>query len=261
VSIDPHYSEAHNNLGAALAEQGGLEEAVLCYQEAIRLRPDNASAHYNLANARTSQGRIDDALASYAQALCIRPDYVEALHNQALAFASQRRFDDAHASYRQALRVRPDYADAHFCRAELLLLQGDFEQGWPEYEWRLRLAGVESRAFTAPRWDGGSLAGRTILLHTEQGLGDTIQFLRYAPLVQARGGTVLLECPPILLSLAQTCPGIDRWVAAGEPLPAFDVQASLLSLPGILQTTAHSIPAAVPYLTADPARVEHWRDI
>ena len=150
---------------------------------------------------------------------------------------------------------------AHWNRALAWLLAGDFEQGWPEYEWRWQWKDFPSskRSFSQPLWDGSSLAGRTILLHAEQGLGDTIQFIRYAPLVKSSGGTVILECQPALLRLLQSCAGVDRLLAKGSSLPHFDVHAPLLSLPGILETTLSTIPAEVPYLFADANLVEHWR--
>ena len=138
-------------------------------------------------------------------------------------------------------------------------MQGDFRQGWFEYEWRWKCSEFAGLAFHQPRWDGSPLAGRTILLHAEQGLGDTLQFIRYAPWVRQCGGRVLVLCQPPLLSLLASCPGIDQLVERGAPLPDFDVHAPLLSLPGIFQTDLTSIPAQVPYLSVDAQLVEHWR--
>ena len=139
------------------------------------------------------------------------------------------------------------------------LSRGDYERGWPEYEWRWRCRGRPVPGFTQPRWQGNDLAGRTILLYAEQGLGDTLQFVRYAPLVKRRGGTVLLVCPRPLVRLLSSCPGIDRVLADGSSLPAFDVHAPLLSLPMILGTTLATVPADVPYLAATPEAIERWR--
>ena len=157
--------------------------------------------------------------------------------------------------------LKPDYADAHWNLSLLNLLTGDFESGWPGFEWRwqTKQQNFHRRHDSRPLWDGQPLAGRTILLHAEQGLGDTIQFVRYVPLVQERGGRVVVECQPPLLSLLADSPGIDLVLAQGEPLPAFEVQAPLLSLPGILGTTLGSIPARVPYLRADPELAQSWR--
>jgi hypothetical protein len=135
---------------------------------------------------------------------------------------------------------------------------GNFEQGWPEYEWRWQRPQTPPRPFRQPCWDGSPLAGRTILLYMEQGLGDILHFIRYAPLVKQQGGTVLVECPGFLIPLFSRCPGIDGLVAEGTELPACDVQAPLLSLPRLLGTTLATVPAEVPYLFADPDRVAHW---
>jgi hypothetical protein len=139
------------------------------------------------------------------------------------------------------------------------LSQGNYEQGWTEFEWRWRCKGFALRPFTQPAWDGSSLADKAILLHTEQGAGDTIQFVRYSPLVKERGARVILECPARLIPLLKSCRGIDAWVAQGALLPAFDVHLPLLSLPRIFGTTVTTVPTGVPYLAADSQRVERWR--
>src|SRR5262249_47484742 len=141
----------------------------------------------------------------------------------------------------------------------LYLLHGDFPQGWREFEWRWQTREFRRDALSQQRWAGEPLNGKTILLTAEQGLGDTIQFIRYAPLVQQRGGRVILRCQAALLRLLKEPPGIDGLVAQASPLPEFDVQAPLLSLPGIFGTTLASIPASTPYFDADTGLVEHWR--
>jgi hypothetical protein len=165
---------------------------------------------------------------------------------------------EALSGYELSLWHDPDSATAHWNRALTWLQAGNYERGWPEYEWRWRRKRSRPREFARPRWEGGPLGGRTVLLRCEQGLGDAIQFVRYAPLVRERGGPVVLECPRRLLSLFSRCEGIDRLVAEGDPLPAFDVQAPLMSLPALLGTTLATVPARVPYLSADPALVEQW---
>ncbi|HVW36396.1 MAG TPA: hypothetical protein VHB99_03790, partial [Pirellulales bacterium] len=162
------------------------------------------------------------------------------------------------ASYEQSLKLLPDGVDAHWNRSLVWLLEGDFAQGWPEYEWRWKLKSFSTRATNRPLWDGSSLEGRTVLLDAEQGLGDTLQFIRYAPLVQQRGGRVLAVCQKPLMQILSSCPGIDRLVAQGEPVPDFDVYTPLLSLPKIFGTTLQTIPAQIPYLHADRYLVEQW---
>ena len=261
LALKPDFAEAHNNLGNALKDQGKLDEAVACYRRALALHPNFAEAHNNLGLTLSAQGKLDEAVACYRRALALKPDYAEAHNNLGNALKEQGNLDEAVACYRRALALKPDYADANFNQSLLTLLTGDFERGWGEYEWRWKTKqrNFHGRYFAQPLWDGQPLAGSTILLHAEQGLGDTIQFVRYVHLVKERGGRVVVECQPPLLPLLADCPGIDQALAQGEPLPAFEVQAPLLSLPGILGTTLGSIPARVPYLRADPELAQSWR--
>jgi tetratricopeptide (TPR) repeat protein len=255
----PGYAEALNNLGLALTEAGKPEEAAVLLRQAARLRPQMKEAHNNLGLALAEMGRFQKAEGCYERALALDPGYAEAHVNLGSAFKEQGRTEEAIACYDQALRLEPNSASARYNRALALLLQGDYERGWPEYEWRWKRKQTPPRPFRQPRWDGSPLEGRTILLWCEQGLGDTIQFVRYAALVKARGGTVLLECLARMVPLLSSCAGVDRVVAEGEPLPGFDVQAPLLSLPGLMGITPQTVPAEVPYLHAEPHRVERWR--
>ena len=259
LQLKPDYAEAHNNLALAFKDQGKLDEAVACCRRALQWKPDFVQAHNNLAATLSQQGKLDEAIACCRRALELKPDYAEAHNNLGLALNKQGKLDEANACYRRALELKPGYADAHVNQSMLWLLTGDFPRGWPEYQWRWKAKPSECRDFSQPLWDGQPLEGRTILLHAEQGRGDTIQFVRYAALVKQRGAVVIVECPRPLLSLLTSCAGIDRLVARGEELPPFDVQAPLLSLPGIFQTALGEIPATIPYLFADPVLVEHWR--
>jgi hypothetical protein len=164
---------------------------------------------------------------------------------------------EAVASYRQALRLRPDYADAHLDLGLALLSMGDFTAGWEEYEWRWRTRRVMRRDFAQPQWDGSPLNGRTLLIHAEQGLGDTVQFLRYVPLV--RDAVIILEVPPALARLVEGLDGVKQVIPAGAALPGFDLHAPLLSLPRLFRTTPETIPNRTPYLQFnDPARTRLW---
>ncbi|MCI0457583.1 MAG: tetratricopeptide repeat-containing glycosyltransferase family protein [Gemmataceae bacterium] len=290
----PNYAEAHTNLGDVLRQQGQLDEAVACYQQALGFRSDFAGAHASLGMALQEQGQFDKAVASYQQALCLKPEDAETRANLGIALQAQGKLDqavasyqqalrlqpdsvavhnnlgnalqqqgkleEALASYQQALRLKPDHADAHWNRALAWLLAGNFEQGFPEYEWRWQRKGIALPPFSQPLWDGSPLAGQTILLYAEQGLGDTLHFIRYAPLVQARGGRVLVACPALLIPLLSRCRGIDRLLPQEGPLPSFDVYAPLLSLPRLFGTTQATVPAQVPYLFTDPALCTHWRE-
>jgi tetratricopeptide (TPR) repeat protein len=259
LRLEPVYAEAHNNLGVILQKQGQIEDAVANYQQALYHKPDFAEAHNNLGNVLQEQGQLAEAQASLQQALRLKPDYAEAHNNLGVVLQEQGQLAEALASYQEALRLQPDYAKAHVNLGVAWLLRGNFEQGWPGYEWRWQCKEYSLRRFPQPPWDGSPLQGQTILLWAEQGLGDTLQFIRYAPLVQARGGCVLLACQPPLLPLLSHCLGIDRLLPLGSALPRFDVWASLMSLPGMLGTSLATIPAPVPYLFADAELVGQWR--
>jgi Tfp pilus assembly protein PilF len=259
LRCQPDLAMAHNNLGNAFRVQGRLDEAVASYREALRLKWDLAEAHDNLGIALGEQGRLDEAVASHEEAVRLKPDFAEAHNNLGIALRDQGRFGDAIGSVRAAIRLKPEYDEAHYNLGILLLLVGNFDEGWPEHEWRCQLKRLAYPTFRQPRWDGSSLIGKTILLYAEQGLGDTLHFIRYAPLVKHRGGKVLFACPTELVRIMQSCAGIDEILTHGSPLPPFDVQAPLLSLPGIMKTTLSTMPTAIPYLNADPALVETWR--
>jgi tetratricopeptide (TPR) repeat protein len=254
----PDFAEAHSNLGAVLCEQGELEAAVAAGRQALRYKPDFVAALSNLGTALYKQGKLDEAAACYREALYFGPNYTAAHFNLGIALDDQGMLDEAIASYQAALRLKPDYGDAHKNLGMAWLLTGNFEQGWPEYEWRWK-TDIATPNFRQPLWDGSPLQGRTILLHTEQGAGDTLQFVRYAALVKQRGGKPWVLCPRSLVRLLSGCPGVEGLAAQGESLPDFDVHAPLMSLPGILGTTLATIPATVPYLFADGGLIDHWR--
>jgi len=203
---------------------------------------------------------LDEAIEDLRRAVQLQPTMADAHASLGVALSIQQRFDEAMAHFDNALAIDSHCAEAGWNRALLRLLSGDYRRGWPEYEWRWRCKRtIPLPPFSQPRWDGGPLQGRTILLSGEQGLGDTLQFVRYAPLVKALGGRVVLQCPNELLPLLSRMAGIDRLVAADAALPPFDVYAPLMSLPAAFHTTLETIPAEIPYLSADPGLVAHWR--
>lgn len=260
LELKPSLAEAHANLGVVRLEQKRLEEAAAASLKALQLKPDLAEAHSNLGDVRAREERAEEAVACYQRAIELKPHSGE-LQNK-LGFGLQRlgRFREALERFDQALRLSPNLADAHINRAMAWLQMGDFERGWPEYEWRWKGKDFGKRALPQPRWDGAPVPGRKVFLHAEQGLGDTIQFARYVPLVRAASAaTVILECQPRLIPLLETLEGVDRVVPAGGPLPEFDLHAPLLSLPGIFRTRAETIPASVPYLRVAPERVARQR--
>ena len=260
VRLRPDFAEAHNNLGNALRQLGCFEKAAASLEQALRLNLEDAQAHHNLGNVRQAQDRLAQAAACYEHALRLRPDYADAHYNLGIVLQLEGNYAQALAHLEQALQARPDFAEAHCNRSILRLLLGNLEQGWPEYEWRWRMRRFPPFPSKQVPWDGKPLEGRTILLHAEQGLGDTFQFIRYAALVKERGGTVLAACQPELLGVLSGCRGIDQLLPLGEALPACAVQAPLLSLPGLCGTTLATIPAQVPYLVADRERALHWRN-
>ena len=259
LTLRPDYAAACRNLGSALESQGRLDEAMTIYSEALRLDPASADAHYNLGHALFTQDRVSEAETHYELALAIDPSHAEANNNYGLLAQRLGRPDEALARFVRAQQLKPAYAEAHWNEALTRLLLGDFETGWRKYEWRWRRETTPARVLPAPLWHGEALAGKTILLHAEQGAGDTIQFIRYASLVRARGGRVVFECPVPLRRLLEGVAGVAQLLAAGGELPPFDTHAPLLSLPSALATTVRTIPAELPYLQPRPDDVARWR--
>jgi tetratricopeptide (TPR) repeat protein len=260
LRLNPRFVQAHGSLGSAFRKLGRLEEAVASYRQAVRLKSDDSEAHNQLGGTLIECGKLAEALIHIQEALRLKPDSAFALNNLGITLADFGHLEEAVASYREAIRLDPDCFEAHGNLAMALLLMGDFEQGWREYEWRFQNKEYPLPHFPQPIWDGSPLAGRKILLRTEGGLGDTLHFIRYAPLVKELGGTVLVECEKKLIPLLASCPGIDRLVRnSSNPTEQFDLQAPLLSLPRLLGTTQSTVPAKVPYLSADTKLVEKWR--
>jgi tetratricopeptide (TPR) repeat protein len=253
-------AEVHFNLGAALAAQGQADDAIACYRRAVARKPDYLAAHTNLGRALKDRGLLDDAVACYRRALDLKPDLPQAHYNLGNALKALGRSDAAIASYRRAIARDADYVDAHTNLSMALLAQGDMAAGWPEYEWRWRgpLLG-ERRDFAQPQWRGEPAAGRTLLIHAEQGFGDTLQFCRFVPLAAARGLRVVMEVQPALLRLLRDMPRADLVIARGAPLPPFDLHCPMMSLPLALGTTVATIPSATAYLHADAAQAASWR--
>ncbi len=255
----PTLPEGHYNLAKALADSQP-EAAMDACRRAIALRPAYADAHVNLGVLLQQWGQIDPAEECFRRALALRPDHPDTLVNLGNIAQARGDLDEAVACHRRAIALRPDGAEAHCNLAMALLARGDLAAGWAEYEWRWRVpAGLaDRRAFTQPQWRGEAAAGRILLVHAEQGFGDTLQFCRLVPLAAVRGLRVVLEVQQALVRLLHGTPGIERVIGRGDDLPPFDLHCPLLSLPLALGTTLDTIPAALP-LAVDPARVESWR--
>ena len=258
LELRPDFIDAHNNIGIAFTKQGNLVQAIASCRRALELEPGHAEAHNNIGVALAKQYKLDEATAFYKRALESKPGYAEAHHNLGLVLVSQGKPKDAQSRFKQAVDLKPDFADARFNYATTLLLEGRFGEAWPEYEWRWTAMALD-QTLHRTRWKGEELPQGTVLLHSEQGHGDTLQFVRYAQLVKSRVGRVAVECLPQLADLLATCPAVDVVVSRGDPLPEFDAYVPLLSLPGIFETSLVTIPAEVPYLRAPKKRITHWK--
>jgi tetratricopeptide (TPR) repeat protein len=295
LELRPDYVEAHDNRGAALRELGRLDEALAAHERALAIRPD-ADGHAHVAVALQKLGRLDEALAAYDQALALDPRHADALYNRGIALRDAGRYREAVTAFETAIAARPNneavhnswgamlhglnrYPEAvdHYDRAIALssnsgeawwnkalalLTLGDFAAGWPLYEWRFRKSKLRTthRDYGCPRWDGSQpLDGKTILLHGEQGLGDSIQFCRYAALVAARGGRVVLEIDKPLMALFAPLEGVSEIIESDAPLPVIDFHCPLMSLPMAFGTEIDSIPAAPSYLVAEERKIAAWQ--
>lgn len=254
-------AHAWTNLGIALKKQGDYDAALDAHRRAIALAPDYAVAHNNLGVLLQDRGRFNEAMAAHREAIRLDPKFGTAHSNLGVALKEQGRIPEAIAAHRRAVAAEPDHPKVHFNLAAALLMAGEFDEGFAEYEWRWKggVPGLKDRNFLQPQWDGAALAGRTLLLHAEQGFGDTLQFVRLARSIVKDGGKVVLEAPRALLELVRTASGIDQVVATGATLPAFDVHLPLMSLAHVLGTRLHTIPAEVPYLTPAPLLADAWR--
>ena len=306
LQLHPGAAELHTLLGNALESAGDAGAAIAAHREALRLEPRFFQAWANLANAHLAAGDPNAALAALDEALTLRPDEPELLHNLSVALLTLRRWADAADASRRCLALAPGHArahanlglalkeqdrlveaeaalrlavahapldpDAHWNLALLLLAEGRHAEGFAEYEWRRRIPSLRIRRFPVPEWDGAPhplnpRSGETLLLHTEQGIGDTLQFIRFAPLARRRVARVLLACPPALRPLLEGCPGVDEIVDDAASLPPFTRHAPLLSLPHLLKISAadwHPRPSSssgdsAAYLHLDRIAVEKWQ--
>ncbi|HSP50749.1 MAG TPA: tetratricopeptide repeat-containing glycosyltransferase family protein [Pseudolabrys sp.] len=259
---NPRHADALVNRGSALASLGRTEPALADFDAALALMPSHPATLYNRGNALSALGRYDEAIAAFDRGLAAAPNHVKAWNNRGRALQALDRHADAVDSFRRAIELQKDYADAHFNRALSLLTLGDLRHGFEQYEWRWKRSGMSDtrRGYGKPLWLGEyPLARKSILLHAEQGLGDTIQFARYAPLLARAGARVVLEVQAELKTLLASLEGVAACHARGETLPAYDVHCPLGSLPLALKTEPATIPADIPYLRADEIHLAKWR--
>jgi tetratricopeptide (TPR) repeat protein len=260
IGINPTLAEAHSNLGAVLVRQGLFADAIRAFEQALELKASDPQIISNLSEALRRDGQILQAIERCRAALAIAPYCVSAHANLGIALRDLGRLAEANACLRRALGIDPQHPKSHFSLAFSFLLTGDFARGWREFEWRWRTGEAPERFFSKPRWNGEAVDGKTVLIWAEQGLGDTLQFVRYASMVKELGARVVFECQKTLVTLLGSVGGIDQLVGEGDALPAFDFHVPLLSLPEIFGTRLETIPAEVPYLFADEALLTKWRE-
>jgi tetratricopeptide (TPR) repeat protein len=259
--LKPDFAEACFNRGNVLQELGRLDEAIASYDKAIALKPDHAAAHANRGNVLHMLLQAEDALNSYDRAIQVKPDFAEAYCNRGIVLKDLTRFEEALESYDKAIALKPGDAEFTWNKSLLLLLASDFRNGWAPYESRKLLrVPLGNRSFAKPIWLGAdNIAGKTILVHWEQGLGDTIQFCRYLRLVHQKEARILFAPQKSLLGLMNGLDAKFAIVDESDPNLEFDFHVPLLSLPLAFGTKLETIPGAVPYLRAQDRRVAHWK--
>jgi hypothetical protein len=263
IGINPDYADAYYNRGNALRELNQFDAAVASFNDAIDLKPDFPDAYYNRGNVLQDLREWGAAVESFDKAISLKPDFAQAFCNRGIALQDLNQLDSAVTSFDKAIILNSDLADAYWNKSLSLLRSGIFMKGWELYEWRWSIKKTLEfkRNFPQPLWLGEEpLSGKTILLHAEQGLGDTIQFCRYAKLVSEMGAKVVLEVQKPLVQLLKDLSGVSSLIAKGDSLPEFDFHCPLLSLPLAFKTDLKSMPHADSYLAAEPQRVTHWRE-
>jgi tetratricopeptide (TPR) repeat protein len=259
LALNPRAAEILSNRGNMLWQLRRAGEALASFDAALALRPDAAEIHNNRANALLDLNRPDEALASLDHALTLKPGYTEALVNRANALRDLNRSQEAIESCDAAIATNPELAEAHWNKALEQLLLGDFDHGFANYEWRWKRPGHAPRDFGVPQWRGEDIGSKTVLLHAEQGFGDTLQFVRYVPLLAARGAKIVLEVPDSLRPLLGAIDGVVAIISRDRPHPDIDLHCPLMSLPLAFGTTLETVPADIPYLRAPADRIEVWR--
>jgi tetratricopeptide (TPR) repeat protein len=269
LDLDPQYAEAWANLANAYKDAGKIDDALAACARSLALKPESAAAHNSLGVTLAEAHRYAEAIAAYRQAISLDPRYGDARSNLANALAAAGQHDQALSESRKAVELEPLSLQSHWNYAVILLRSGDLPGGFREYEWRWKQQSYFPRPspryypprFPTPHWTGGDITGRTILLHAEQGFGDTLHFCRYAPLVAARGARVIMEVQTELHRLFTSLTGVAEIFSRGQALPSFDEHCPLMSLPLAFNTTLGTIPGTVPYLGPAEADVQKWATI
>ncbi len=257
----PNHPSAWCFLGIALHDQHRYRDAIAAYQKSIQLQPNFPIALNNLGNSLRYDYRPEEAEQCFQRAIQLKPDYVNAHKNRGTLHVWNGNLELAYQCYEAAMRLNPQDAELHRNLGVLGLLQGDFENGWREYRWRWRCPEMPRPKYAAPVWNGESLEGKTILLYAEQGLGDTLHFIRYAKILKDRGARIMVHGPVSLTALVRKVPGVDLWIPQSMTVDLpFDYHCSLVDCADILGTDLNTIPNEVPYLQAAPYLIDYWKD-
>lgn len=261
VSIFPDHPDMLLHLGCACSMAKRYQESITALLRALELRPGFVEAMASLSQVYFEAGSLEEAEEHLLEALRIRPDMKELHINLANVRLGQCRNDEALVCFKRVFEIDPESASSHFICGMAYLVKGDFANGWREYAWRWRTEKYRPKLdfIPAPEWHGESLENKILFVHAEQGIGDTLQFVRYLPLIDKHGGKIVLEVQPLLKRLLSRLPGIDGLIENGEMLPAMDFHVPLLNIPGIMRTDLSSIPSQVPYLSVDKEARDGWR--
>ena len=261
LADEPEDAETLSNLAAVLNGAECHEAAEAACRAALRTQPGYWAALANLGAALHRQQRYGEAVSAYAAAIHANPENARACTNLGVALNEQWRMPESLHFHEAAVALAPDDAEIRNNRALALLIAGDLERGFAEMEWRWRTPSMKPHEVPGPLWLGEAPRGRTILLHDEAGFGDTLQFVRYAPLLAARGARVLLQVQaPLVTLIRRSMPAVAQVLARGEALPPYDLQCPMVSLPHAFRTDLQTVPADVPYLSADPEPTARWRE-
>ena len=257
--LNPESCEALNNLGNALREQGQFDDALQIYEMALKVSPGYINAQHNIGFTYLEMAEFDKAVEYFTNILKIYPQSAETYNNLGVALREKGKFNEARQSFLKALSINPDLQDARQNMSSLHLLLGNFQDGWREYRWFWNLRGPY-HDLQKPLWDGSDIMGKTLLLHMGAGFGDTIQFVRYAPMIKERGAEIILGCNRTMGRLLEGVEGIQQVIIEGERIPHVDVQSSMFRLPIIFDTSMDSIPARVPYIKVDRRLISEWKE-
>lgn len=264
IKLMPEFAEAYYNRGNALKKLNQFDAAVASYDKAINFKPDCVEAYSNKGVALDDSKQSDAAIASYNIAISVNPSYVEAYSNRGIAEVKLQKFDAAIESYDQAININPNYADAYWNKSALKILLGEYEEGWRLWEWRWKAKELASyvRNFTQPLWLGqSSIKDQAILIHAEQGLGDSIQFCRYIAMLEALAPKeIILEVPKALMLLLSSLKNQVTFIEQGHATPEFDLHCPMMSLPHAFKTIVATIPADIPYLFSEESKAKRWQD-